>query len=97
MAKLEFLSRVENFDDIRVHLAGLGLQGLFSSYSSRFTTATNAANQISIFIEALAAKLQAGDVTRNKLWAQELSTPEFQPEEPQEGELEDEGEAEGKL
>jgi hypothetical protein len=93
LAKLEFLNRVETPNDIRVHLAGLGLQGLFSAYGGiTRTTPSEAANQILTFVEALAAELQVGEPMTDELWLQKMSTPEFHPEEAQGSEFGDETE-----
>ena len=91
LAKLEFLSRVETKEDIRAHIAGLALQGLFSSYiNPRSNTPGDAANQIVSFVEALLVRLEAGEPITDELWAQKVTTPEFYPEESEETESEGE-------
>lgn len=95
LAKLEFLIRVQSPEDIRVHLAGLGLEGLFSAYGGvRFTTPSDAAEQILAFVQALAIKLKEGEPMSDEMWMQKMRTPEFEPEEAQGREFEDEGDEE---
>jgi hypothetical protein len=81
LARLEFLSRVETPNDIRVHLAGLGLQGLFGSYAYNSMDPPDAAGKIFSFVEALLSQFNA-ESTENTLWAAKVSTPEFDQEEP---------------
>jgi hypothetical protein len=90
LAKMEFLIRVQSPDDVRVHLAGLGLEGLFSSYGGvRLTTPSKAADQILAFVEALTTKLREGRPMSDEQWIQKMSTPEFLPEEDEGAEFED--------
>lgn len=99
VAKLEFLSRVQTPDDIRIHLAGSGLEGLFSSRlfpvfgaQDLIPSPSEAATQIVAFVEALVTELRKSESISDDLWGQKINAPEFLP--PESEEPEDEGERE---
>lgn len=86
LAKLEFLNRIETPQDVRIQLAGMGLQGLFSNYyTTRSTTPEEAAEKIDAFVEAVIKQLK----TTDSVWAQGIQAPEFYHDEPEESELDD--------
>ncbi len=89
LARLEFLSRVEVPNDIRVHLAGSALQGLFTSSAHNYLDPQDSVKKISVFVEALLSQFNE-ELTSSNLWSNRVSTPEFYPEEPDESEFEDE-------
>jgi hypothetical protein len=80
LARLEFLSRSETPEDIRAHLAGMGLQGLFMTYAYNDLDPQNAAGKISVFVEAMLNKLKEG-ASQNSVWEGAISAPELCPDE----------------
>ena len=88
LARLEFLSRSETPDDIRTHLAGMGLQGLFMAYAYNNLDPLDAAAKISVFVEATLSKLKEGS-SQSSVWEGEISAPELYPDESEELEDED--------
>ena len=80
LARLEFLSRVETPNDIRVHLVGLALQGFFTSSAHNYINPPEATNKIFSFVELLLKQIHDNPANIN-LWANGISAPEFYNEE----------------
>ncbi|MCU0549564.1 MAG: hypothetical protein MUC48_09480 [Leptolyngbya sp. Prado105] len=98
LTKLEFLSRVQTSDDIRIHLAGLGLEGLFASglfpaFGAQNLLPSEAASQIVAFVEALVTELRKSESISDELWGQKMNAPEFLPPESEEPEVKGQREA----
>ncbi len=88
LARLEFLSRVETPEDIRVHLAGLALEGLLGSYAHNLINPPEAADKIFGFVESLLARLNEKNAV-DSIWASKISAPEFCQEEAEGFEFDD--------